>query len=85
MRPYRRRESWELVSGIRCMRGNAKPQTVHRVARHVSLPKTLLAVAYAEPRESVRLEAVRLNGIDKSKSGLVNDFPPDPPSADQML
>jgi hypothetical protein len=36
-------------------------------------------------RNSVRLEAVRLNGIDKSKSGLVNDFPPDPPSADQML
>jgi hypothetical protein len=58
------------------MCGNAKPQTVHRVARHVSLPKTLLAIAYAEPEESVRLEAVRPNGINQSVRLMIN-FPPD--------
>jgi len=46
-----------------------------------SVPKILLAIAYAEPRDSVRLEAVRLNGISQVKRLL--DFPPISPSADQ--
>jgi hypothetical protein len=38
-----------------------------------SVPKILLAVAYAEPRDSVRLEAVRPNGINQVQSELVSD------------
>ena len=46
-----------------------------------SVPKILLAIADAEPRDSARLEAVRPNGISQVKRLL--DFPPISPSADQ--
>jgi hypothetical protein len=67
-----RRESWELLGGSRCMCGNAKPQNraseSHDMLVNASSAENSAWLCLSHmpmPREAVRLEAVRLNGIDQ--------------------